>query len=840
MWRPLLLGAALSVLTVAVAPSAGASGSAPDPVGLDDPPAVAEQKATARGGSRPELREPTAPEPEPRDTLLLGGLNAPGVGPGGTGIVPPDTTGAIGPTRYIELTNAQVAIYDRNLGLTAGPALFRDLAGRPSPEFVADPQIMWDSTTSRFYAVGVQRSFSTQGPTGTEEVTDFINVMWSRTSTPTTLDATSWCQVRFQTDDYGGPGSADDRYYFDDYPKLGDNASHLVIGVNVFEHDKTNGREYLGGGRPFRGARIWTIPKPAPGTGCPGSVAPTAFGAPTSVTASRYADADGSYAFTPVPAVGVDGSATGYVVASDNTAVARQDLNVWTVNSSGVVTLAGEVPVPVFATPPDVPQTAPAGGTLDSLDGRLYQAHVTNDPDAGAPGLWTAHTISGGAGAAVRAYEILPAARVLRQTFSFSDSSLYLFNAVVAPARNGQSAAIIYNTGSVSAPVQLRGRARQAGAALNTFESPIVLGTSPPQPASATGCDTPPTPPINSCRWGDYAGLSPDPLAGTAVWGSGQLQGPAGNADWTTRNFALTSNSLPSLTLTSSPASAPTGAPITFTASATDPDPGGSIASIALDLDDDGSFETPGASGVRSFVLPGTYTVRAQATDNAGDPQVAAVQVTITNRAPGVSLSAAPAATAVNRPVTLTTVASDPDGSVARFGWDLGGDNAFRLSTGPTPRLTTRFTTAGSKVVRVQAIDDRGAAGIGQTTVVVRAFAVRGTVPSKQKLATVRKKGLKTVVTCPDGCKLRADLVLDGKSAKKLRINKKAKATVIGTATATLVAGRSTTIAVKLSKKLGKRLKQIKGLKLSIKLRASDSVGSRDAETLDVKLSSKR
>jgi len=228
--------------------------------------------------------------------------------------------------------------------------------------------------------------------------------------------------------------------------------------------------------------------------------------------------------------------------------------------------------------------------------------------------------------------------------------------------------------------------------------------------------------------------------------------------------------------------------------------------------------------------------VRAQATDNAGDDQVAAVQVSITNRAPGVSLSATPAATAVNRPVALTAGASDPDGSVTGFAFDLNGDNVFGLNTGATPATTRRFTSAGSKVVRVRATDDRGAAGVGQATVLVRAFAVTGSVPSKQKLETVRKKGLRAVATCRDGCKLRADLVVDGKSAKKLRINKKGKSTVIGSATATLVAGRATTLAVKPSKKLGKRLKQIKGLKLTVKLSASDTFANRDAETLGVKL----
>ncbi len=816
----------------------------PDSVGLDAPAAVASQKAAARRAAPPDGGEPEAgseaQDPQASDTLVFGGLNAPGLALGASGPIPPDTTGAIGTTRYVEVTNDDIAVYDRgNLGLVGGPLDLAAFAGFPT-ELVVDPQIMWDSTSNRFYVVTTQRLYSTSGPGGTEAVQDFVNVMWSASSDPTNLTA-GWCRFRFPTDNFGGAGEADDRYYFDDYPKLGDNASHLVIGVNVFEHDKTNGRMYMGGNRPFRGSRIWTIRKPdvPSGSGCGTLGTPTAYGAPTDVTANRYPDADApgasTYAFTPVPAIGVDDAATGYVVASDNTLTTRQDLNVWTVNGSGAVALSGEVPIGSFAAPADVPQPAPGAGTLDTLDGRLYQAFVTQDPDAGAPGLWTAHTISGGAGAALRAYEILPATRVLRQTFNFTGASgLHLFNGVIAPARNGRSAAASFNTGGASSNVDLRVRARQAGSPLGAFEPSIVLGTSPTPLASATGC------PPNPCRWGDYAGLSPDPLSSTVVWGSGQLQASTGNSDWTTRNFAVTSNSLPTLSVAASPTSAPTGTPITFTASATDPDPGGSIAAYSLDLDGDGSFETPGPSGTRSFSVPGTYTVRAQATDNAGDNQVAALQVTIANRAPGVSLSATPAATAVNRPVTLAAGASDPDGSVAGFAFDLNGDNAFELATGVAPSTTTRFTSAGSKTVRVRATDDRGAAGIGQATVLVRAFAVTGSVRSKQKLKTVRKKGLKAVARCPDGCKLRADLVVDGKSAKKLKINRKGKATVLGTARATLVAGRSTTVTVKPSKKLRKRLKQIKGLKLSVKLSARDAFANRDAETLAVKLRAKR
>jgi hypothetical protein len=48
-----------------------------------------------------------------------------------------------------------------------------------------------------------------------------------------------------------------------------------------------------------------------------------------------------------------------------------------------------------------------------------------------------------------------------------------------------------------------------------------------------------------SCRWGDYAGASPDPVLPNVVWGSGQIVGPSGAIvngapNWETGNFALT------------------------------------------------------------------------------------------------------------------------------------------------------------------------------------------------------------------------------------------------------------------------------------------------------------
>src|SRR5207302_349252 len=52
---------------------------------------------------------------------------------------------------------------------------------------------------------------------------------------------------------------------------------------------------------------------------------------------------------------------------------------------------------------------------------------------------------------------------------------------------------------------------------------------------------------LGHCRWGDYAGASPDPASpatGTTgqVWGSSMLSAPGGGSSssgWTTRNFAI-------------------------------------------------------------------------------------------------------------------------------------------------------------------------------------------------------------------------------------------------------------------------------------------------------------
>jgi len=78
-----------------------------------------------------------------------------------SGVTPPDTTGAIGPDRYIETVNTQYAIYSRT-GSQVNSGSLSSLTGIGGGLFgysLSDPQMMWDAKTQRFYYSAVYYDF---------------------------------------------------------------------------------------------------------------------------------------------------------------------------------------------------------------------------------------------------------------------------------------------------------------------------------------------------------------------------------------------------------------------------------------------------------------------------------------------------------------------------------------------------------------------------------------------------------------------------------------------------------------------------------------------------------
>lgn len=437
-------------------------------------------------------------------------------------VTPPDTTGAIGPEHYVEMVNEEIAAYSRaTLAMLGSPVNVSEFTGGTA---VCDPQIKYDPQSSRWFYAAI-RCDSTKS-------SNALYVGWSKTSDPTDLSTASgggWCGYAYET------GSV-----LEDYPKLGLDASHIIVGANAFNMKSG----------AFLTANILSLSKPAAGAieACPQAPTLTTFG---SQEQPLRTSVESHVATSPEPATVADGSSAGYVVAADMTkpfAGNGSHLMIWQVAGAGEtpeLIAVGAPAVSSFKLPPNVPQPG-TKSELDTLDSRLTQAVAAADPNAGgAEAVWTQHTVAGGAGTVVRWYELLPGKLEVRQAGSVSSASLYVFNGAIAPTLAG-GAAVDYDTGSSSAKVQIAAQTRVASDPLGTMSAPVVLRSS----AAIDSDFTCPSyePRSISCRWGDYAGASTDPINGDVVWGSNQVNGPAAeyNAQWATQNFALTPTALQS------------------------------------------------------------------------------------------------------------------------------------------------------------------------------------------------------------------------------------------------------------------------------------------------------
>jgi hypothetical protein len=422
---------------------------------------------------------------------------------------PSDSTGAIGTKRYIELVNSQFAIFDRTSNSPLATGSLNSLAGADSLDFVFDPQIMWDPGTSRFYYVMDDII---------DESTNLLLFGFSKTASPSS--AGDWCKYSIN---YGSE--------FPDYPKMGDSKRRILVGTNVFNSSG-----------PFLRTDLAAITKPVAGDTCQ---------APETLTlslATNLLDAKGRVAWTPVPANQTDDSSAGWVVATKCCSGGLISVFKVTENSDGTISVgaARTLDVPSYS----VPQSAPQSGSvelLDTLDTRLTQAVSAIDPTRGSGGsvaIWTQHTVLGGAGAQVRWYEIRPKTPSLYQSGTLTSASRFYFNAAISPDRKvkgsttafGQSMVIGYNTTSPSQLADIRMASKIGSGPVQEAVAPVKQSTGPLEDFS---CDS------NLCRWGDYAGATPDPGAPASsatgqVWLTNQwsVGSSCCAADWRSWNWA--------------------------------------------------------------------------------------------------------------------------------------------------------------------------------------------------------------------------------------------------------------------------------------------------------------
>ncbi|MBI5382383.1 MAG: Ig-like domain-containing protein [Opitutae bacterium] len=140
------------------------------------------------------------------------------------------------------------------------------------------------------------------------------------------------------------------------------------------------------------------------------------------------------------------------------------------------------------------------------------------------------------------------------------------------------------------------------------------------------------------------------------------------------------------------------------------------------------SYSLPLSTGLP----PGTYTLTAQATDNANVTTKSAPVAIVVNAPPTVALTAPTSGTVVNAPaqITLQATAADNDGTVTKVEFFQGATKLGETSTPVSASLpsTYRFTLSaslppGSYVFTARATDDRGAATVSSAaTVLVNAL----------------------------------------------------------------------------------------------------------------------
>jgi hypothetical protein len=461
------------------------------------------KRAAARAAKATSSSGPPSPAPLASTVRSWSGIRDPNN-------APPDTTSAIGTSRYIELINTRFAIYRRNDTVPISKGNLAGLLGGRRSDFITDPQIIWDPGTQRFYYAALD----TPNPRH-----NFIAMGFSKTASPTS--AKGFCKYVF---DYGSDQP--------DFPKLGDTADFTLVGVNAFSRQGA----YLGSDV------VWSV-KPSSGSHCPRSLRAGAR--------LGLRNANGSRAWSPVPTNQIDNRSKGWALATPQAAsLPRGYLSLFRITrkphgAARIQGVGGKVQVDSFDIPPNAPQQ---GSTqlLDTLDSRLTQAVAAVDPSQGSSGrvaLWTQHTVAGGAGSEVRWYELDPGGKGLFQAHKITGPANYHFNGAISPdravsttgSRFGGAMAITYSKSSANIKPTI-GVVSKVGA--NPRSAETLIKTSP-APLVGFGCRN------MLCRWGDYSGATPDPAAppGTPrIWMANQWEQGTNSvqSNWRTQNFIVT------------------------------------------------------------------------------------------------------------------------------------------------------------------------------------------------------------------------------------------------------------------------------------------------------------
>ncbi len=423
---------------------------------------------------------------------------------------PADPTGAVGADWYFTAVNTYYALFDLAGAPVLGPSDFAGIAAFPAGTDVFDPKVVYDQYDDTFVFVYLA-------------VNDAAKKSWVivvAIPNATAGDQTTWCVRTIPSDQLAGDGKQ-----WGDYPGLGYDVDRVTVTTNQFD---------FGGAFSFEYAQILSFPKTAL-YDCSQTLAFRVF------TGKATRNPDGSPAFTIQPAASVGAAATSQYLVSfeQNSAVSGKSLTVWKVGLAGSKLTLSKASLPVGKALL-APFGTQGGGSLTNLDtfwdpGDLRLVNAFYDADLNR--VYTAHAVGKDLlpdpvtgnypESVIRWYEVAPGA-------SLSSSSVSRKGIVGTPeADMGWPVVATDGSGNLFITCNL------ASAVTGQFLSAYAVEIPPGSATATSVLLAPGTAEFEALsgpeRWGDYNGISRDPLDATKIVMVNQYavsDGSGSTADW--------------------------------------------------------------------------------------------------------------------------------------------------------------------------------------------------------------------------------------------------------------------------------------------------------------------
>ena len=192
-------------------------------------------------------------------------------------------------------------------------------------------------------------------------------------------------------------------------------------------------------------------------------------------------------------------------------------------------------------------------------------------------------------------------------------------------------------------------------------------------------------------------------------------------------------------------------------------DPDGDPLSYRWDFDGNGTTDGEGAQITHSYPAVGSF----QATLTVDDgtlTHTAFSTVTVGSAAPSATITPSTTSPSTGQAVTFTSSASDPDGTVVAWAWDLNGDG--QLDDGATPAVSATFDRPGPRTVALRVTDDDGQTTEATVTVtVVNRDPVADFTFSPDPIPQGQPVTFTSQATDPEGRLATQDWDLDGDGA---------------------------------------------------------------------------